>query len=180
MGLDVKLGLTNNLTLDLTANTDFAQVESDALQVNLTGSTSSSPRSASSFRNGPPPSSSQLGDGSRLFHSRRIGLGEDGSPRRILGGARLVGRAGEWDVGVLSMQVDGSAVDPAENDGVVRIRRSLLDGLSSVGGMMTSKVTGSGTDVSVGVDTELHLGGDHFLIAQGAQSRERPGGRLRP
>ncbi|MDH3223702.1 MAG: hypothetical protein OEO23_08295, partial [Gemmatimonadota bacterium] len=112
----------------------------------------------------------QMGDGSRLFHSRRIGLGEDGSPRRILGGARLVGRVGDWDVGVLSMQIDGTAGAPGENDGVIRLRRSVLDGLSSVGGMVTTRVTDAGTDLSMGVDSELHLGGDHFLTLQGAQS----------
>ncbi|NNM33502.1 MAG: carbohydrate binding family 9 domain-containing protein [Gemmatimonadetes bacterium] len=171
VGLDVKLGLTNNLTLDLTANTDFAQVESDALQVNLDRFNLFFPEKRQFFQERASTFQFQLGDGSRLFHSRRIGLGDDGSPRRILGGARLVGRAGEWDVGVLSMQVDGSALDGGENDGVVRVRRSVLDGLSSIGGMVTSKVTGAGTDFSMGVDTELHLGGDHFLIVQGAQSR---------
>ena len=171
VGLDVKLGLTNNLTLDLTANTDFAQVESDALQVNLDRFNLFFPEKRQFFQERASTFQFQMGDGSRLFHSRRIGLGEDGTPRRILGGARLVGRAGAWDLGVLSMQVDGSSVDSGENDGVVRVRRSILDGLSSVGGMLTSKITDGGTDLSVGIDSELHLGGDHFLILQGAQSR---------
>jgi hypothetical protein len=50
---------------------------------------------------------------SRLFYSRRIGIDEDDNPVRILGGARVVGRIGSWDIGALDMQTDASEVSEA-------------------------------------------------------------------
>ena len=60
----------------------------------------------------------------RLFHSRRIGLSEEGEAVRILGGSRLVGRVGAWDVGLIDMQTGRSSDLPSENFGVLRLRRS--------------------------------------------------------
>lgn len=171
-GLDVKWGLNSNLTLDLTLNTDFAQVESDALQVNLDRFNLFFPEKRQFFQERAGVFQFQLGDEGRLFHSRRIGLGEDGTPRRILGGARLVGRVGEWDVGLLSMQVGGEGRAPGENDAALRLRRSFLNEGSSFGAMVTTRVpTEGGMDTSVGVDSEVQVGGSDFVTAQLAHTR---------
>jgi hypothetical protein len=101
-GLDVKLGITNNSTLDLTVNTDFAQVEADDQQVNLTRFSLFFPERRQFFLERASVFNFSFGGSDRLFHSRRIGLHE-GQPVRILGGARMITRSGGWDVGLLSM-----------------------------------------------------------------------------
>jgi hypothetical protein len=171
VGVDAKWGLTNNLTLDLTLNTDFAQVESDALQVNLDRFNLFFPEKRQFFQERAGIFQFQHGEEGRLFHSRRIGLSDDGEPLRILGGARLVGRVGAWDVGLLSMQVEGSAAGGGGNDGAFRLRRKVLNEQSSLGAMLTSRVDEHGkVEAAYGIDSEVHLGGNDFFSAQLAQS----------
>ena len=110
VGVDLKWGVTPNLTLDVTVNTDFAQVEADEEQVNLTRFDLFFPEkrpffleNASTFQFGQPQSVD-------LFFSRRIGLsGAAGTlqPIDILGGGRLSGKvAGSWNVGLLNIQTN--------------------------------------------------------------------------
>ena len=103
-GLDVKYGITNNLTMDLTVNTDFAQVESDDQQINLTRFSLYIPEKRTFFLERSSVFDFSLGGYSNMFYSRRIGLSDDGDPVRIYGGARITGRVGKWDLGVLDMQ----------------------------------------------------------------------------
>ena len=103
VGLDVKYGLTSNLTLDLTLNTDFAQVEADDQRVNLTRFSLFFPEKRQFFQERSSIFDFNFEGNNRLFHSRRIGLNK-GKPVRIYGGARLVGRVGNWDMGALTMQ----------------------------------------------------------------------------
>ena len=108
-GIDIKYGLTKGLTADLTYNTDFAQVEVDEMQVNLTRFGLFFPEKRSFFLEGrdifyfggagPRFSSLPSGDAPLLFFSRRIGLNE-GQPIPILGGGRVTGRAGRYAVGL--------------------------------------------------------------------------------
>ena len=90
-GVDLKYSPTSNLALDLTANTDFAQVEADDQQVNLTRFSLFFPEKRQFFQERSAIFDFGTGGESRLFHSRTIGLA-DGEPLRIYGGARLVGR----------------------------------------------------------------------------------------
>lgn len=166
VGVDVKLGLSSNLTLDLTVNTDFAQAESDALEVNLDRFSLFLPEKRQFFQERASTFDFDMGEG-RLFHSRRIGLSDDGSPRRILGGARLAGRMGAWDVGVLSMQVDDAGGAAAENDGVVRLRRAFGSG-GFAGVMATSRArAGAGADVTAGADARFPVGEDLVTVQAG-------------
>jgi len=105
-GTDIKYGLTPNLTLDLTYNTDFAQVEVDEQQVNLTRFTLFFPEkrpffleNAGLFAVGSPR---QV----ELFFSRRIGIDRSGKIVPILGGARLSGKVDRWNLGFLTMQTE--------------------------------------------------------------------------
>src|SRR5512133_1156142 len=102
-GLDIKYSLNSNLTLDLTANTDFAQVEADDQQVNLTRYNLFFPEKRIFFQERSSIFSFGLGGMSDMFYSRNIGISESG-PIRIYGGARLTGRLGKWDMGFLDMQ----------------------------------------------------------------------------
>jgi hypothetical protein len=158
IGVDVKLSPTRSTTLDLTVNTDFAQVEVDSLQLNLTRIPLFFPERRPFFLERAGLFSVGRGSNDTLFHSRRVGLGDDGAPRPIRGGARLVGRAGGWDVGILNVQT--GSPDPGgagNNAGVVRLQR-----LSSSGhaiGFTTTTLAGNGSNSLAGaVDASFAVG----------------------
>jgi hypothetical protein len=171
-GLDVKYGLTPRLTLDLTAFTDFSQVEVDQEQVNLTRFSLFFPEKRDFFmenagvfslgdvteRNYRTGSSPQVFS---LFHSRRIGLSPDRRPVDILAGGRLTGRTGGFEVGLLNVQTRATSLGPAENFAVARVRRTIF-GNSDIGAMFINRqITSTGlTDVynrSWGFDVNLRL-----------------------
>ncbi|WP_412061324.1 DUF5916 domain-containing protein [Rubrivirga sp. IMCC45206] len=175
LGADVKMSLSDNLTLDLTLNTDFAQVEADNQQVNLTRFSLFFPEKRQFFLERASLFDFDLGGSNRLFYSRRIGL-NDGQAVRLLGGGRAVGRVGGWDVGLINLQtarrtpLDGAAL-PSENVGVLRLRRQVLNSQSTVGGMLTSRLGDDGTtNVAYGLDGDLRLGRDAFAELRWAQT----------
>lgn len=170
-GFDLKYGLTNNLTLDLTVNTDFAQAEADEQQVNLTRFNLFFPEKRQFFQERSGIFEFNTGNNGRLFHSRRIGLTESGEPLIILGGGRLTGRIGSWDIGVLSLQTDKYQDKPSENFGVFRIRRQVFNSYSYAGGMATSRIDADGSyNLAYGLDGSARLGGDDYLTWALAQS----------
>ncbi|HWP37711.1 MAG TPA: DUF5916 domain-containing protein [Gemmatimonadales bacterium] len=141
-GADLKYGLTSGLTLDLTYRTDFSQTEVDQEQVNLTRFSLFFPErrdffveNAGSFAFGDVVERNyRMGSSPQeftLFHSRRIGL-RNNRPLPILGGARVSGRMGRNDIGLLSMQTRATPDAPAENFAVARLRRNVF-GNSDVG-----------------------------------------------
>ena len=179
VGLDVKYSLTSNLTLDLTANTDFAQVEADDEQVNLTRFDLFFPEKRLFFQERASIFDLSLGGPIRLFYSRRIGIHE-GLPVPIYGGARLVGRLGEWDLGLMNMQtapVVSQSADigalPSENFGVLRLRRRVLNPYSYAGGMVTSRVGTDGhANRAYALDGILRVVGDNYLLLSWAQTSD--------
>jgi len=150
-GLDVKYGLTSQLTLDLTLNTDFAQVEADEQRINLTRFSLFFPEkrdffleNASIFEWGRRSGSSYRYRPDLLpFFSRRIGLTEDGEIVKILGGGRVTGRAGPYSIGALSMQTGEFGEIPSTNFTVARVRRDILK-QSDVGGIFVNKAEAGG------------------------------------
>jgi hypothetical protein len=175
-GFDVKAPLADNLVLDLTANTDFAQTEVDAEQVNTGRFNLFFPEKRQFFLERAGVFDFTGVGGSRLFHSRRIGLSEEGEPIRIAGGGRLVGRIGEWDLGALDMQTLDSDSLSSENFGVIRLRRRTFNQESHAGLMVTSRAPAHGeTSLSYGVDGRVHFGGTTYATASFSQSLE--GGR---
>ena len=137
VGADAKYSVTKGLTLDLTYNTDFAQVEDDTQQVNLTRFNLQFPERREFFLEGSGlftfgnPGVGGGGGGSSntpvIFFSRRIGL-NNGRPVPVAGGGRLTGRAGPYSVGLLNIQ---SKDDPASstkptNFSVLRLKRNIL------------------------------------------------------
>jgi len=178
MGGDLKYSLTSSLVLDVSVNTDFAQVEADDERFNLERFSLFFPEKRDFFQERSDLFNFRFPGGSeRLFHSRRIGIA-DGQPIPIHGGARLTGRHGDWEVGALNMQtgrarVNGSHV-PSENFGVARVQRPVLDRGSYVGGLVTSRSDLEGEhNVVYAVDADLHLGRSTFLGLQGAGSVDR-------
>ena len=162
---DIKYAVTPNLTADLTVNTDFAQVEIDEQQVNLTRFNLFFPEKRDFFlegrgifdfaRGGLGATSTDQSDLPYLFYSRRIGLnGSRVIP--ISGGGRLTGKVGPWAVGLMDIQTkgDGAVGANATNFGIVRLKRDVLS-RSAIGLMATNRsvgATGTGTNSAFGVD----------------------------
>lgn len=178
VGGDLKYNLTNSLLLDLTVNTDFAQVEADDERFNLERFPLFFPEKRDFFQERSDLFNFRLPGGSdRLFHSRRIGIAS-GTPVPLLGGARLAGRQGSWDLGLLTMQTGSAVVNgaevPSENFGVVRVQRPVLDQGSYVGGLLTSRSDLEGTaNLVYAADADLHVGNDNYLGIQAALSTDR-------
>ncbi len=163
VGVDVRYALSSELTLDLTANTDFAQVEADDQQVNLDRFPLFYPERRRFFQEGSGIFDFPMGGNARLFHSRRIGLTPDFAPVPVLGGARLVGRIGRWDVGLLEMQTERQGTTPSENFAVLRLRRPVLNAWSTAGIMVTSYAGSGRRNLGLGSDASLRVTGDEYL-----------------
>jgi hypothetical protein len=163
VGGDLKTALSPNLTLDLTVNTDFAEAEVDDQRVNLTRFPLFYPERRSFFVERAGTFEVKTGEVDLLFNSRRVGLTPEGEPVRLLAGARLVGQAGGWDVGLFDVQTGETPSGARENLGVLRARRPLLNQRSWAGLMLTSRVTSDSGQVALGGDGELHLGGDDHV-----------------
>ena len=163
VGLDVvKYGVTENLTADFTVNTDFAQVEADEQQVNLTRFSLFFPEKREFFLEnrgvfgfGSSGGSSRGSDTPVMFYSRRIGLHE-GREVPIIAGGRLTGRVGRFSLGLTNIQTDEEPVSGAvtTNFAVARIKRDVLR-RSSIGAIVTNRtalVNGPGTSQTYGAD----------------------------
>ena len=169
-GLDVKYGLTNNLTLDVTINTDFAQVEADDQMINLTRYSLFFPEKRLFFQERQGNFDFLFEDDNRLFNSRRIGIHE-GEQVRIYGGARVVGRAGPWDIGFLNMQTEKFEDLTSENFNVLRLRKQVINPYSYIGGMVTSRIGNRDSwNTAYGIDGIFRLFGDDYLTLKWAQS----------
>ena len=172
IGLDIKYGLTSNLTLDMTVNTDFAQVEADDQQVNLTRFSLFFPEKRLFFQERSSTFDFNFGGPNSLFYSRRIGIYEDEDEIvPIYAGMRLVGRIGAWDVGFLNMQTAAKDILPSENFGVFRLRRQIFNSNSYVGGMITSRIGSDGSyNVAYGLDSILRMFGQDYFTLNWAQT----------
>ncbi len=170
IGVDVKYALTSNLTFDATINTDFAQVEADDQQVNLSRFSLFFPEKRQFFQERSALFDFSTGRRDRLFHSRQIGI-NDGQTVRILGGGRLVGRVGEWDVGAISMQTASAGTLPAENFGVLRLRRRVVNDQSYAGVMGTTRLGDDGSwNMAYGADAIIRLSDFDILEMKWAQT----------
>ena len=180
-GVDAKWGVTQNLTADFTYNTDFAQVEVDEQQVNLTrfslffpekrefflegrgifdfGSgpreLGRSPGGGGGRNRGPPGSGGGSSNVPTIFFSRRIGL-EEGETVPILGGGRLTGKVGQLSVGALNIQTDDEPTVGAlaTNFTVIRLKQDILR-RSRIGGIYTRRSVsrkGDGSNEAYGLD----------------------------
>jgi hypothetical protein len=172
IGLDVKYPITSNMTLDATINTDFAQVEADDQQINLTRFPLFFPEKRQFFLERAGLFSVNLGTArSSIFHSRRIGLNDAGEPIRIIGGLRLMGRTAGWDIGALTMQTASDKGEASENFGVLRLRKQVLNAQSFLGGMVTSRVNSTGRyNYVYALDGVMKVIGDEYLSFTLAQS----------
>lgn len=182
-GGEIKYGLSANMVMDLTINTDFAQVEADDEQVNLSRFSLYIPEKRPFFLERSSIFDFNLGANNTLFYSRRIGLSDDGDPIRIYGGARMIGRVGKWDLALLNMQTAPlrkrnqagvyEEILPSENFGVVRFKRQVMNENSYVGAGMTSRLGMNGKyNIGYGLDGLFRLFGQDYLDMKFAQTYE--------
>jgi hypothetical protein len=178
-GFDLKYSITPSLTLDLTYNTDFAQVEVDEAQVNLDRFNLFFPEKRPFFlENAGQFSVGDSGD-IELFFSRRIGISEDGEVIPINGGARISGKVNRTNVGFLYMQTEEFGTTPANDFIVARVNQE-MDNRSSLGAMFVNREsTGA---LSLPGDENQTLGfdgrwgiGDYGLVSGFIAQTDTPG-----
>ena len=143
-GVDVKYPITSNLVLDLTTHTDFAQVEADQTQINLTRFSIKYPEKREFFLEGGDTFKFGLLDAD-VFYSRIIGITPDRKQVPILGGARLTRKAGKYRIGFLNMQTEHQNGFPSTDYSVASIRRDILE-KSYIGFIATNLYNNSGHD----------------------------------
>ncbi len=171
VGGDFKYGLTRSLTADVTINTDFAQIEEDVQQVNLTRFNLLFPEKRDFFLEGQGiyafggrglagRGAGDTDDVPIMFFSRQIGLA-NGQTLPVLAGGRVTGKAGRFDIAALNIHTGEKAAAnaPATNFSAVRLRRDILR-RSNIGMITTVRQpNGSGQDTGVlfGADASFRL-----------------------
>ena len=190
VGFDFKYGLTRSLIADVTVNTDFAQVEEDLQQVNLTRFSLFFPERRDFFLEGQGifgfggrplgRAASSAQDVPVLFFSRRIGL-SNGQSVPVVAGARVTGKTGPFDVALLNIQTADkpSAGAVATNFSAIRLKRDVLR-RSSIGLIATERLPSAGggeSNLAVGADASLRVSDDVTLLGYYARtsSATRPG-----
>jgi hypothetical protein len=169
-GLDIKYGINPNTVLDLTVNTDFAQVEADDQQFNTSRFSLFFPEKRKFFLERSSIFDFSMGGQNNLFYSRQIGLYEE-NPVRIWGGARLNSRIKDWDIGLLDLQTASFEDLPSENFGAFRVKRKTFNDYSYLGGMVTTRLGVDGTyNIAYGVDGVVRVFGDDYLTVRLAQT----------
>lgn len=193
-GLDVKMGVTKGLTADFTFNTDFAQVEADEAQVNLTRFALSFPEKREFFLEGQGifqfgasggggpgggggsggGGGGGSGDAPTIFYSRRIGLNGD-RVVPVIGGGRLTGKVDAWTLGALNIVTEGDPVvgGPNTTFSVLRIKRDVLR-KSVIGGIYTRRSVSTvapGSNHLWGLDATLAFFQDVYVSGYVAQSK---------
>ncbi len=168
-GFDLKYSVTQSLTLDATYRTDFSQVEADQQQVNLTRFSLFFPEkreffleNAGTFSFGKPINSfgggGRNGNGDLIpFFSRRIGL-ISGIPVPIVGGARLTGQAGSYDLGAITMKTESIGDIASNSYAIGRVKKNLLQN-SWIGAIVTSRDSSELDDYNrvYGIDTRFRF-----------------------
>lgn len=184
VGGDAKFGVTPSLNLDVTVNTDFAQVEVDDQQINLTRFNLFFPEKRPFFLENAGTFNIGTGDTNgrslELFFSRRIGIGPSGELVPIRAGARLSGKMGEYNVGFMNMQTDAlEGVTPANNFTVAAVGREFAN-RSRLGGLLVNRsATGDSAGIdnwnrTWGLDGQLGIG-QNWTLRGFASRTETPG-----
>jgi len=188
-GVDLKYGITQGLTLDVTLNPDFAQVESDEQTVNLTQFSQFFPEKREFFLEN--SGIFYVGDAARntrvslpltsdedmvLFFSRRIGLNSAGRQITIPAGLRLTGNIDAFNVGMLSMNTEKTATTPGSQYSVVRVRRNLFTGTDLGFIVLDREGTSASSDWNrvAGIDGNARLPGNWDWNSYAVLSR-KPG-----
>jgi len=189
VGLDAKIGLTSNFTVDLTVNPDFGQVESDPSVMNLSAFETFYDEKRTFFLEGKNIFSFDF-DNSSLFYSRRIGHTPSFHPAltdnefmkypdntSILGAVKVSGKTAKGlSIGILqSLTASSDArvdslgkrkninVEPLTNYSVVRVQQDFKKGNTVLGGIFTSTNRFINTPQLELLNRNAYTGGIDFL-----------------
>ena len=182
-GFDIKYSITSSLTLDVTYNTDFAQVEVDEFQVNLDRFSLFLPEQRPFFLENAGQFTVGIPQQTELFFSRRIGIGPGGVPIPIVGGARLSGKiGGATNIGLLQMRSEAVAGVAPENDYTVARANMELANRSTVGAIFVNRdgdgsVNGNASDDynrTYGIDGQWGIG-DKLVLSGFVAKTDTPG-----
>ena len=192
VGLDVKARVLDAFTLDLTMNPDFAQVEADVQQVNLTQFSQFFPEKREFFLEN--SGLFYVGDAARnnrvvavttpdedllMFFSRRVGVSDDGQAIPITAGGRLTGKVGGTSVGAIVMRTDDVEGVTGSDYAVVRVRQDMMEG-GDIGGIFLTRQGAGDDDNNVfGVDATFRFLGsiDWNSYVVGTDAPGRDGGQ---
>jgi Domain of unknown function (DUF5916) len=150
IGGDINVDITPTIRLNLTANTDFAQVESDKEQINFSRFSLYYPEKRQFFLEAKNLFEMNLGRRNRIFYSRRIGIHDDRIVP-IIAGARIFGKQNRTSLGGMSIQTRTLDSIKTTNYSVIRLRQDLGE-QSSIGGIVTSKFLNGRHNVVYGMD----------------------------
>ena len=164
-GGDLDYLITSTMKLNVTANPDFAQVESDRAQINLTRFSLKFPEKRKFFLEGRDVFDFGLGESIQPFYSRRIGLAENGREIPVIGGVRVLGKRGPTTLGGMVLQTARRDAIPASNFTVLRWKRDIQE-QSAVGIIATTKAQSGHFNASYGGDylfsTSKFIGDKNF------------------
>lgn len=151
-GGDINYLITPTYRLNVTLNTDFAQVESDQQQINLTRFPLFFPELREFFLEGEDFFDMGFG-GNRIvpFYSRRIGLDDSLNAVPIIGGVRLLGKEGNSTLGAMSIQTAGTEFQDPTNYSVLSWRQDILE-QSTIGVMSVNRITGNRWHTTTGAN----------------------------
>ena len=178
VGVDAKYGVTSSLTLDVTYNTDFAQVEVDDQRVNLTRFPLFFPEKRPFFLENAGIFTAGTPQAVDLFFTRRIGIDANGTPLPLVGGARLTGRVGGTTVGALQMFTNDFATLRGQSYSVGRLTRE-LGRRSRIGVIALQRMARDSTadyHRTFGVDGRIGVGDDWTTDWWGAATDARSRG----
>lgn len=168
VGGDANVAISQNVKLNLTFNTDFAQVESDELKVNLTRFSLFFPEKRDFFLESNNIFDFSLNeDNTSLFYSRRIGIYK-GKLVPVIAGGKITGRIDNTTFGLISIQNDKYADLPTTNSSILRLEQSIGEKLK-IGGILTSLINNNRSNLVYGSDinytTNEFLGDKNLVLA---------------
>ena len=158
-GMDIYYGLKSNLTLNLTYNTDFAQVEADNAQINLTRFNLFYPEKREFFLTRSKLFAFGNSRQTEVFFSRRIGLNQD-----VAGGARMFGQIGNTSIGALNIHTRAEGDLPATAYSALRLRSDIRD-RTTVGAIVTDVNNNDGQNSVFGLDGQMRFWGNSSVSA---------------
>jgi len=165
-GFDIYYGIKSNLTLNLTYNTDFAQVEDDNVQINLTRFNLFYPEKREFFLTRSKLFAFGNSRQTEVFFSRKIGLNQD-----VVGGARMFGQMGKTSIGALNIHTKAENGLPATMYTALRLRSDIRN-RTTVGAIVTDVSSKDNQNSVMGIDGQMRFWGNSSISAWYSQVRD--------
>jgi hypothetical protein len=166
-GFDIYYGLKSNLTMNLTYNTDFAQVEADNAQINLTRFNLFFPEKREFFLTRSKLFAFGNSRQTEVFFSRKIGLNQD-----VIGGGRLFGQIGKVSIGALNIHTRAEGELPATAYSALRLRSDIRD-RTTIGAIVTDVSNNDGQNSVFGIDGQMRFWGNSSISTWYSQVNDK-------